>query len=87
MSRYAHGGASGLRAAWLSSAQSLRGSEQWSSYVQKEFQQEFPGSTPRVLYRACPLCESTDFRLHATADCSRHPLYTHLIPAKMTWMR
>jgi len=41
---------------------------------------------PRIAYQACPLCDSKDFVELATADCSRHALYTPVIPAKIRWM-
>ena len=45
------------------------------------------GPLPRILYAACPLCNSTKFRPHAYADCSKHQLYVPQIPAKIQWMR
>jgi SAM-dependent methyltransferase len=42
---------------------------------------------PRVPFGECPLCESKDIRLHATANCSTHKLYDPIIPAEMKWLK
>jgi SAM-dependent methyltransferase len=41
----------------------------------------------RVLYEACPLCDSKEIREEQVSDCSRHPLYQREIPARMRWLR
>lgn len=41
----------------------------------------------RILYRSCPLCESTDIPVQLKADCSRHPLYKEPLSPVMEWRR
>ncbi len=41
----------------------------------------------RIPFQRCPLCDGTDIPLLRTGDCSRHALYTPVIPATMTWLR
>ena len=41
----------------------------------------------RINYESCPLCQSKDFFLHATADCSKHVLYKAELPSLMSWMK
>lgn len=41
----------------------------------------------RVLYEACPLCDSTTFEALRTEDCTQHALYHPIIGATMTWMK
>ena len=45
-----------------------------------------PGVRPRELYFACPICDSKDIHKLSEADCSRHPLYSPMVSARMIWM-
>jgi len=40
----------------------------------------------RILYEACPLCQSKDFAQLRTGDCSKHPLYQPPLDRVMRWM-
>jgi len=44
-------------------------------------------SSERILYRNCPLCDSANFLLHASANCSLHKLYDPIIPSQINWMK
>ncbi|MGA9486002.1 MAG: tetratricopeptide repeat protein [Methylocella sp.] len=39
----------------------------------------------RIVYRACPLCESSDIPAVLGADCSKHPIYQAGLPPVMNW--
>ncbi len=39
----------------------------------------------RVLYRACPLCDSPTFADFFTGDCSQHPLYRPELSPQVRW--
>lgn len=41
---------------------------------------------PRIKFAKCPLCQSSDFNLIHTANCSGHRLYVPEIPSKIEWM-
>jgi SAM-dependent methyltransferase len=41
----------------------------------------------KVLFEACPLCESLDFSHLRTGDCSTHPLYQASLSPKLPWNR
>ena len=40
----------------------------------------------RILYKSCPLCESTNFTKSLRGDCSKHPLYNPIVSRTMQWM-
>ena len=40
----------------------------------------------RILYKNCPLCESSNISESVIGDCSKHTLYNPKIPSKMQWM-
>jgi 2-polyprenyl-3-methyl-5-hydroxy-6-metoxy-1,4-benzoquinol methylase len=44
-------------------------------------------SKPRVAYEACPLCGGTKFPGLKSADCTGHPTYDPIIPARINWVR
>lgn len=39
----------------------------------------------RTLYESCPLCDSKDFKLLRTGDCSKHPLYNTALSSEIRW--
>jgi len=41
----------------------------------------------RISYRACPLCDSTEFAEHKSASCTHHPMYRPSLPPIIRWMR
>ena len=41
----------------------------------------------RIIYDACPLCESTQTEVVKQGDCSRHPLYNSIIAPIITWKK
>jgi predicted O-linked N-acetylglucosamine transferase (SPINDLY family)/SAM-dependent methyltransferase len=42
---------------------------------------------PRILYKACPLCDSKEIAHVKEADCSHHPSYQPSLPPTMAWCR
>ncbi|MBO0733447.1 MAG: tetratricopeptide repeat protein [Methylocapsa sp.] len=40
----------------------------------------------RIAYRACPLCDGSDFPAVIAADCSKHPIYHPRLPPVMNWL-
>jgi SAM-dependent methyltransferase len=42
---------------------------------------------PRILFDACPLCNSQNTQTLRNADCSRHPLYNPVISPTIAWVR
>ena len=40
----------------------------------------------RILYKNCPLCESSNFHKSVVGDCSEQQLYNPIIPPEMQWM-
>ncbi len=42
---------------------------------------------PRILYKACPLCNSKEIARFKEADCSKHPIYQPILPPAMVWCR
>lgn len=44
-------------------------------------------SEPRIIYDACPLCESTAILEHKISRCDHHPLYHDALPGEIRWMR
>jgi SAM-dependent methyltransferase len=43
--------------------------------------------TDRIIYKACPLCESAALSKWIVADCSWHPLYIQSIAPSIQWMK
>ncbi len=41
----------------------------------------------KTIFLDCPLCHSTRSQELGTADCSRHPMYSPPLPARLTWKR
>jgi SAM-dependent methyltransferase len=46
-----------------------------------------PAPVKRVPYEACPLCNSGNFPVFLTTDCSAHPLYNPALPPAINWCR
>jgi len=42
---------------------------------------------PRILFDACPLCDSRNFAFLRNGDCSRHVLYQPIVDKTMKWMQ
>jgi len=41
----------------------------------------------RILYDACPLCESEKMEIVKQGDCSKHPLYNSIISSYIAWKK
>lgn len=41
----------------------------------------------RVLYKSCPLCDSSSFSEHRVGDCSNHFLYNKSLNSSIRWMK
>lgn len=41
----------------------------------------------RILYEACPLCESEKTEIVKQGDCSKHPLYNSIISTYIAWKK